>query len=171
MRLWTQSETQARKLLYGFSFYLRKQYPRRKILETQYSNRRQLFDKAKMSTVNGHTPYAINPVDFYRTEVSQTLASVTDLKAEDIYSKLQWSKTLDNGDLNLPVAALKVKGAKPVELALQWADKVGRTQRNILQNVLTMRLSFLRRRPFRSQPRPAKSCNSSSSLYRLRKKF
>lgn len=65
----------------------------------------------------------MNPVDFYRTEVSQTLASVTDLKVEEIHSRLQWSKTLDNGDLNLPVAALKVKGAKPAELALQWADK------------------------------------------------
>ena len=123
MRVWKQINTQARGKLYGSYFDLRKRNICLQTFDSRPGNTRQLFDKATMSTMNGHTPPAMNPVDFYRTEVSQTLASVTDLKAEEIHSRLQWSKTLDNGDLNLPVAALKVKGAKPAELALQWADK------------------------------------------------
>ena len=81
----------------------------------------QIFeDKSKMAT----TTAATNPVDQYRQEISDTLASVTGLMAEKVYPKLQYTQTQEKGDLILPVAALTPKGGKAAELAVQWAEKV-----------------------------------------------
>lgn len=67
---------------------------------------------------------AINPVDVYRAHISKELASLTGLKATEIYPRLQWTQTLDKGDLVLPVPALRIKGKKPNELAAELVEKV-----------------------------------------------
>jgi arginyl-tRNA synthetase len=66
----------------------------------------------------------INPVDIYRAHLTTILAEVTGVDASIIYPALQWTQTLDKGDLVLPVPALRVKGKKPAELAAEWAEKV-----------------------------------------------
>ena len=65
-----------------------------------------------------------NPVDIYRAHITSILTEVTGVDAAIIYPALQWTLTLDKGDLVLPVPALRVKGKKPNELAVEWAEKV-----------------------------------------------
>lgn len=61
----------------------------------------------------------INPVDIYREHISNALGTIVGLEPEAIYPKLQWTQTLDKGDLMLPVPALQIKGKKPQELATE----------------------------------------------------
>ena len=68
---------------------------------------------------------SLNPVDIYRSHITKILAQITGVDTSIIYPALQWTQTLDKGDLVLPVPALRVKGKKPVELAKEWVDKVG----------------------------------------------
>jgi arginyl-tRNA synthetase len=45
----------------------------------------------------------LNPVDIYREHIAEHLAPVAGVDAEKIYTRLQWTNTLDKGDLVLPV--------------------------------------------------------------------
>lgn len=66
----------------------------------------------------------VNPVDIYRAHLTTILTEVTGVDAKIVYPALQWTSTLEMGDLLLPVPALRVKGKKPQELALEWVEKV-----------------------------------------------
>lgn len=66
----------------------------------------------------------VNPVDIYRAHLTEILTKVTGVDAAIIYPALQWTQTLEKGDLVLPVPALRVKGKKPPELAAEWVEKV-----------------------------------------------
>ncbi|OCK85588.1 arginyl-tRNA synthetase [Lepidopterella palustris CBS 459.81] len=66
---------------------------------------------------------ALNPVDIFRSHITDLLASVSGIDPKIIYPALQWTQTLDKGDLTLPVPALRVKGKKPIELAAELAEK------------------------------------------------
>ncbi|KAI9669596.1 MAG: hypothetical protein M1817_004639 [Caeruleum heppii] len=63
----------------------------------------------------------LNPVDTYRAHITDLLTKVTAVDPAIIYPVLQWTQTLDKGDLVLPVPALRVKGKKATELAEKWA--------------------------------------------------
>lgn len=65
----------------------------------------------------------INTVDIYRAHLTSILAEVTGVDAKIIYPALQWTQTLEMGDLVLPVPALGVKGKKPDALAAEWVEK------------------------------------------------
>lgn len=65
-----------------------------------------------------------NPTDVYRAHITEILAEVTGVDPAIVYPALQWTQTLEKGDLVLPVPALRVKGKKPNELAEEWAAKV-----------------------------------------------
>ncbi|KAI1926961.1 arginyl-tRNA synthetase [Ophidiomyces ophidiicola] len=65
---------------------------------------------------------SLNPVDKYRTHIAELLAPVVGKEAEFIYSRLQWTNTLDKGDLLLPVPALQIKGKKPNDLCTEIAS-------------------------------------------------
>ncbi|KZF21718.1 arginyl-tRNA synthetase [Xylona heveae TC161] len=65
----------------------------------------------------------INPIDIYRAHLTEILAPISGVDAKIIYPALQWTQTLDKGDLILPVPALRVKGKKPNELAAELGDK------------------------------------------------
>lgn len=64
-----------------------------------------------------------NPVDLYRDQISRDLAPLTGKPAGDIFDRLAYTQTLDKGDLNLPVPALRIQGKKPNEQAAELADK------------------------------------------------
>jgi arginyl-tRNA synthetase len=66
----------------------------------------------------------INPVDIYRAHLTTILTEITGVDAKIVYPALQWTQTLEMGDLVLPVPALRIKGKKPDELAKVWAEKV-----------------------------------------------
>ncbi|KUJ19230.1 putative Arginyl-tRNA synthetase, cytoplasmic [Mollisia scopiformis] len=65
----------------------------------------------------------VNPVDVYRAHLTSILTEVTGVDASVVYPALQWTQTLEKGDLVLPVPALRVKGKKPPELAAEWVAK------------------------------------------------
>ncbi|KAI9926398.1 hypothetical protein ASPWEDRAFT_45527 [Aspergillus wentii DTO 134E9] len=65
---------------------------------------------------------SLNPVDIYREHIAEKLGEATGIDSEKIYTRLQWTNTLDKGDLVLPVAALQIK-KKPQELSKELAEK------------------------------------------------
>ncbi|CZR61445.1 probable arginyl-tRNA synthetase, cytosolic [Phialocephala subalpina] len=65
----------------------------------------------------------VNPIDIYRAHLTSILTGVTGVDASIIYPALQWTQTLEKGDLVLPVPALRIKGKKPPELAAEWVEK------------------------------------------------
>ena len=67
----------------------------------------------------------LNPIDIYRSHITELLAPVAGVEPKVIHSALSWTATLDKGDLLLPVPALRMKGKKPKELAEELQDKVG----------------------------------------------
>jgi arginyl-tRNA synthetase len=68
---------------------------------------------------------SINPVDIYRSVITEELAKIAELDASLIYPALEWTSTLDKGDLILAVPRLRVKGS-PIEKATSWAAAVSR---------------------------------------------
>ncbi|PNY28486.1 Arginine-tRNA ligase, cytoplasmic [Tolypocladium capitatum] len=64
----------------------------------------------------------INPTDVYRSHITGILHDITGVDPKIIYPALQWTATLDKGDLMLAIPALRVKG-KPDDLGKQWLDK------------------------------------------------
>lgn len=69
---------------------------------------------------------ALNPVDIYRSHIAELLAPIVGVEPTITYNALQWTQTLANGDLALPVPALRIKGKKPDELGKELSSKVSR---------------------------------------------
>ena len=121
---------------------------------------------------------ALNPVDIYRSHITELLASVSGIDPKIIYPALQWTQTLDKGDLTLPVPALRVKGKKPAELAVELGEKVHKhfdTLTHIPNALLKLSRLTTTLLPKPSSPNPRScnppssktaTCNSSSSLHR-----
>lgn len=64
-----------------------------------------------------------NPVDVYRSHITSLMHEVTGIDTALIYPAVQWTQSLDKGDAILAVPALRVKGKKPNELAVEWIAK------------------------------------------------
>lgn len=64
-----------------------------------------------------------NPQDIYRAHITSIFHDITGVDRTIIYNALQWTMSLDKGDLVLAIPALRVKG-KPNELGQQWLEKV-----------------------------------------------
>src|SRR6266480_991597 len=71
-----------------------------------------------------NTNPALNPVDVYRSHITELLAPIVGVDPKIVQNALQWTQTLATGDLVLPVPALRVKGKKPDELAKEIGEKV-----------------------------------------------
>ncbi|KIW04674.1 arginine-tRNA ligase [Verruconis gallopava] len=65
----------------------------------------------------------VNPVDIYRSHITELLAPLAGVDKKIVYQALQYTNTLDKGDLVLPVPALRIKGKKPDELANELAGQ------------------------------------------------
>lgn len=77
------------------------------------------------TTPNSHPE--LNPVDIYRAHIANLLASICEADHAVILQSLQWTTTLDRGDLILATPALRLKGKKPDQLAQDLGEKVRRT--------------------------------------------
>lgn len=64
----------------------------------------------------------VNPQDIYRAHITSIFHDITGVDSTIIYNALQWTLSLDKGDLVLAIPALRVKG-KPNEIGQQWLDK------------------------------------------------
>ena len=47
---------------------------------------------------------SLNPVDIYREHIAEKLGAAAGIEPEKIYTRLNWTNTLDKGDLVLPVS-------------------------------------------------------------------
>lgn len=65
---------------------------------------------------------AKNPVDFYRQYIAEKLAPILSRKDSELVPLLQWTTTMDKGDLMFPVAALRIKGKPPQDLAKEVVE-------------------------------------------------
>lgn len=80
---------------------------------------------SEVPSVHGIISYpTYNQVDIFRSHIADQLAPITGVDGKIIYNAIQWTQTLDNGDLMLAVPALRIKGKKPDELAKEIAEKV-----------------------------------------------
>jgi hypothetical protein len=66
----------------------------------------------------------LNPYDIYRSHIAELLAPTVGVDPAIAFKALQWTAVLDNGDLVLPIPALRLKGKKPNELAEEIIEKV-----------------------------------------------
>ena len=66
---------------------------------------------------------ASNPVDIYRSHISELLAPVAGKPVKDIYDKLSWTQTFDKGDLGLAVPSLRVPPKEASAKASEWSEK------------------------------------------------
>ena len=64
-----------------------------------------------------------NPYDTFRTHISDLIAPIVNKEPSEIIPALQWTQTLDKGDLMLPVPALRLKGRKPADISAEIIDK------------------------------------------------
>ncbi|KAK5707756.1 arginyl-tRNA synthetase [Elasticomyces elasticus] len=64
-----------------------------------------------------------NPVDIYRAYIIEQIQKISEAEPAIINNALAWTQDLKHGDLVLPVPALRLKGKKPDELAVEIADK------------------------------------------------
>ncbi|CDO91841.1 unnamed protein product [Kluyveromyces dobzhanskii CBS 2104] len=66
----------------------------------------------------------VNVVDLMRNYISQELAKIAEIPADQIYPALEWTNTLERGDLLIPVPRLvRKKGINPKEIAEEWSSK------------------------------------------------
>ncbi|QSL65365.1 hypothetical protein MERGE_002675 [Pneumocystis wakefieldiae] len=65
---------------------------------------------------------ARNPFDIFRLYISHSLSEITGISNKDIYPILEHGSKLENGDLMLPVARLRLP-ENPVSLAKEWSEK------------------------------------------------
>lgn len=66
----------------------------------------------------------LNPVDIYRSHITELLASSSGIDAKTILPTVSWTQKPEMGDLVIAVPALRIKGKKPDELAQELAEKV-----------------------------------------------
>ncbi|KAI9840681.1 MAG: hypothetical protein M1838_003948 [Thelocarpon superellum] len=66
---------------------------------------------------------SFNPVDLYRSYVSRDVAQILGIDKEIVFSCLDFSTTLEKGDLVLPCPRLRIKGVKPADLASKIASE------------------------------------------------
>ncbi|KAL8745881.1 MAG: hypothetical protein Q9190_002027 [Brigantiaea leucoxantha] len=76
--------------------------------------------------MSGHDATAFeanNPVDIYRSHISESLAPITDKSASEIYDRLSWTQTFDKGDLGLAVPSLKIPPKEAALKAQEWSER------------------------------------------------
>lgn len=84
----------------------------------------QYFNMATANNI-GHNPTALeasNPVDIYRSHISELLAPIAGKPAKDIYEKLSWTQTFDKGDLGLAIPSLRVPPKEASAKASEWSE-------------------------------------------------
>ncbi|CAI4056172.1 hypothetical protein N7582_000527 [Saccharomyces uvarum] len=65
----------------------------------------------------------VNVVDLMRNYISQELSKISGVETSLIFPALEWTNTMDRGDLLIPVPRLRIKGANPKALAVEWSEK------------------------------------------------
>ncbi|KAH6693433.1 arginyl-tRNA synthetase [Plectosphaerella plurivora] len=89
---------------------------------TQLSQQLEKLSLGKLTFPVGSNPKG-NPIDVYRAHIAELVHEVSGVDPSIIHSAIQWTSQLENGDLQLPIPALRIKGKKPAELSEEWLPK------------------------------------------------
>ena len=66
----------------------------------------------------GDAQVLVNPIDIYRCYLTEAVAQIlTDVDPQLIYDSIQYTNNLNHGDLVVIVPRLRIKGAKPADVA------------------------------------------------------
>ena len=65
----------------------------------------------------------VNPLDIYRVHLSNVLSEIAGAGKDVVYSVIMWTSSLEKGDFQVAVPAMRIKGKKPDVLATEWVDK------------------------------------------------
>ncbi|EEH42285.1 arginine-tRNA ligase [Paracoccidioides brasiliensis Pb18] len=81
------------------------------------------------STTNEVSQYpncypSVNPIDRYRAHIAELVAEALGVDSQTVYPRLQWTNSLDKGDLVLAAPALQIKGKKPPEVVAQILENL-----------------------------------------------
>ncbi|KAL4803435.1 hypothetical protein BDV18DRAFT_162997 [Aspergillus unguis] len=66
---------------------------------------------------------SLNPVDVYRDHIAEHIGALTGIDPAKIWPRLQWTNTLDKGDLVLAIPALQIKGKSPGDIGKELVEK------------------------------------------------
>jgi arginyl-tRNA synthetase len=69
-------------------------------------------------------PATSNAVDVYRAHLTKRIAQVTGAPPAAVYPAIQFTQSLDKGDLSLATPALRLVGRDPNELAQKLQNEV-----------------------------------------------
>ncbi|KAI5955739.1 SYR1 [Candida jiufengensis] len=64
-----------------------------------------------------------NIIDVFRNYIADELNRISEVDKDTIYQALDNTKTLDQGDVIIPIPKLKLKGINPNEKSKEWAEK------------------------------------------------
>ncbi|EDO16349.1 hypothetical protein Kpol_1059p40 [Vanderwaltozyma polyspora DSM 70294] len=65
----------------------------------------------------------VNVVDLMRNYITQELSKISGVDEKLIFPALEWTNTMERGDLLIPIPRLRIKGANPKDLAEEWSSK------------------------------------------------
>ncbi|KAH8648316.1 hypothetical protein BGZ60DRAFT_222237 [Tricladium varicosporioides] len=81
----------------------------------------QVLTSSSPTSHNQTTP-PNNPIDIFRSHISDLLSKLAGVEAGRIFPALAWTNTLDKGDLILAVPRLQIKGIIASQKATEWAE-------------------------------------------------
>jgi hypothetical protein len=83
------------------------------------------FERLRIGEKKFSSCYPVyNPLDGFKIHIANSVASIVGVEAALVFSSLQRPRTLDKGDLILPIPALRVKGGKPQDLVEKVIQQV-----------------------------------------------
>jgi arginyl-tRNA synthetase len=84
-------------------------------------------------------PATNNAVDLYRAHLTKLIAGVTGASEAAVYPAIQFTQSLDKGDLSLATRALRLKGSDPNELAQKLQNEVSCAPAPLISLLMTVR--------------------------------
>ncbi|CUS23494.1 LAQU0S10e01706g1_1 [Lachancea quebecensis] len=93
-----------------------------KMSATSITSQLQKMSIQEPPALEGSFP-KVNVVDLMRNFISLELSKISGVDTQLIYPALEWTNTLERGDLLIPVPRLRIKGSNPKDLAAEWAEK------------------------------------------------
>jgi arginyl-tRNA synthetase len=79
---------------------------------------------ASMGVHDPDSPATSNPIDIYRRHLTKLIADVTGASTAAVYPAIQFTQSLNKGDLSLASPALRLSGRDPNEVAAQLQNEV-----------------------------------------------
>ena len=79
---------------------------------------------SSLGVADSDGPATSNAVDVYRAHLTKLIAQVTGASPAAVYPAIQFTQSLDKGDLSLATPALRLVGFDAVELAQKLQNEV-----------------------------------------------